>query len=421
MPDSDHASADGRAAEAARYRRVGLLLFALGWGANHFTTLLVVYRKSLGLSPSALGILFGVYALGLVPGLILAGRASDRWGRRALVLPSALLAMGASALLAFGARGFSVLLAGRFLYGLGMGSAMSPGSVWVQELSPPGAGARRATLALSAGFGLGPLVSGLMAELAPAPMVVPYLAHIIVIAIAVARVRFVPETAPRATSRGRGAVNARPGATTGPVPAPRRPDHERLRARDLAVLLEVFPAAPWAFGFAATTMAILPGLMRPLVTLPVLYTGLVILATLSVGVLVQPFVARIGRRADLVGLCAGALGIFLSAHAAAVMSPGLVFPAAMLAGTGYGLVMTGGLAEVARRVPGHVRGTAVGIYYVLTYIGFSLPFIHARVAGRAGGDARALRVTALVALGCLLVRAAVAARRSARPSRAPGS
>jgi len=419
VSDSDHGSREGRAAEAAPHRRVGLLLFALGWGANHFTTLLVVYRKSLGLSPSALGVLFGVYALGLVPGLILAGRASDRWGRRALVLPSALLAMGASGLLAFGGRGFAVLLAGRFLYGLGMGSAMSPGSVWVQELSPPGAGARRATLTLSAGFGLGPLVSGLLADLAPAPMVVPYLAHIIVIAVAVARVRVVPETAPGATSRGRGApaLAATAGATMDPARPSREPDRVRPRARDLVVLLEVFPAAPWAFGFAAATMAILPGVMRPLVSLPVIYTGFVILATLSCGVLLQPFVARIGRHADLVGLGAGALGILLSSHAAAVMSPRLVFPAAMLAGAGYGLVMTGGLVEVVRRVPGQVRGTAVGIYYVLTYIGFSLPFIHANVAGRAGGDARTLRMTALVALGSLLARAAVKARRSARPAR----
>jgi MFS family permease len=59
-------------------RRVEFLLFTAGWGANHFSTLLVVYRKDLGLSPPALGILFAAYALGLVPGLIFAGRASGR-------------------------------------------------------------------------------------------------------------------------------------------------------------------------------------------------------------------------------------------------------------------------------------------------------------------------------------------------------
>src|SRR5207237_5278194 len=91
------------------------------------------------------------------------------------------LAIAASGLLAFGNHGFAVLLAGRLLYGLAMASIMSPGSVWVQELSPSRSsaaiGARRATLALSAGFGLGPLVSGLIAELAPAPVIIPYLLH----------------------------------------------------------------------------------------------------------------------------------------------------------------------------------------------------------------------------------------------------
>lgn len=81
----------------AMNRRVELLLFMTGWGANHFSTLLVVYRKDLGLLPPALGILFGAYALGLVPGLVLAGRASDRRGRRAVVLPASLLAIAASA------------------------------------------------------------------------------------------------------------------------------------------------------------------------------------------------------------------------------------------------------------------------------------------------------------------------------------
>jgi MFS family permease len=379
---------------------VSLLLFAAGWGANHFSTLLVVYRKNLGLSPESLGILFGAYALGLVPGLLLAGRASDRWGRRALVLPFSLVAMGASALLCFGMRGFGVLLAGRLLYGIGMGSVMSPGSVWVQELSPPGLGARRATLALSAGFGLGPLVSGLIAELLPGPMVTPYLVHVAVMAVALGRVRAVSETAPRAA--------ATPGLGAAGAP----------RLADMTVLLELLPAAPWAFGFAAVTLAILPGLMRPLVAYPVIYSGLVIMTTLFVGVAVQQVVKRVGRHADLLGLGAGALAIGLGAHAAAVASPGLVFVVAGLAGVGYGFVMTSGLAEVGERVPRHARGTAVGAYYVLTYLGFALPFIHATCAGRAG-DAPTLRVTAAVAVGCLLTRAGVKLHRGTR-SPAPG-
>ena len=218
-----------------------MLLFAAGWGANHFSTLLVVYRKNLGLSPASLGILFGAYALGLVPGLLLAGRASDRWGRRALVLPFSLVAMAGSGLLCLGTRGFGVLLAGRLLYGIGMGSVMSPGSVWVQELSPPGLGARRATLALSAGFGLGPLVSGLIAELLPGPMVTPYVVHLVVMAAALGRVRIVSETSPRAAAT---AGLAPPGPSGGPP-----------RLADMAVLLELLPAAPWAFGFAAVTLA----------------------------------------------------------------------------------------------------------------------------------------------------------------------
>lgn len=380
---------------------MAVLLFAAGWGANHFSTLLVVYRKNLGLSPAALGILFGAYALGLVPGLLLAGRASDRWGRRALVLPFSLVAMAASGLLCLGTRGFPVLLVGRLLYGIGMGSVMSPGSVWVQELSPPGLGARRATLALSAGFGLGPLVSGLIAELLPGPMVTPYVVHVAVMAAALWRARVVAETAPRRVTT----VGLGPAGSTGSAP----------RLVDMTVLLELLPAAPWAFGFAAVTLAILPGLMRPLVVHPVIYSGLVIMTTLSVGVSVQPLVKRVGRQADLLGLGAGAVAIGLGAHAAAASSPGLVFVVAALAGAGYGFVMTSGLAEVGERVPRHARGTAVGAYYVLTYFGFALPFIHATCAARAG-DATTLRVTAGVAVGCLLARAGVKQRRATRSS-----
>jgi len=389
-------------------RRVELLLFTAGWGANHFSTLLVVYRRDLGLSPAALGIVFGAYALGLVPGLIFAGRASDQRGRRAIVLPAGVLAIAASGLLAFGGHGFAVLLAGRLLYGLAMGSIMSPGSVWVQELAPAqssaGVGARRATLALSAGFGLGPLVSGLIAELAPAPMIVPYLLHGALMAAALIGALPVADPA-RAGHAGAGAP-----------PPPRA----RLQAREFQVLAELLPMAPWAFGLASVTIAILPGLMRARVTHPVLYSGLVIVTTLLSGVLVQPLAKRVGPRADLLGLGLGAIGMLIGWRAVAVGSWALVFPVALLVGAGYGLIMTTGLIEVSERASRQGRGTIVGIYYVLTYLGFALPFVHATLARRLG-DASTLLAAAVTAVICLVLRAIVEGAAVTRRSRTAAS
>jgi MFS family permease len=378
------------------YRRVAFLLFSAGWGANHFSSMLIVYRRDLGLSPASLGQLFGAYALGLVPGLLLAGRASDRLGRRRLVLPAGAVAIAASFVLSFGRSGFAVLLAGRLLYGLAMGCVMSPGSVWVQELSPNELGSRRATLALSAGFGLGPLISGAVAEFAPAPLVLPYVAHIAVMALGLAAARAVPETAELGVAAA--AVGAEPGRGPG------------VGRAELSLLLRLLPSAPWAFGLPAVSMVVLPVLMRPLVARPVLYSAFMVATTLLTGVLVQPLTSRFGRRGDLLGLGLGAVGIALGAHSVAVGAPWLVFPVALLLGAGYGLIMTTGLRQVSERAPKHTRGTVVGIYYVLTYLGFALPFMHALVSQHLG-DVRTLELTATATLACLATRAVLKIRR----------
>lgn len=374
------------------HRRVAFVLFAAGWGANHFASMLIVYRAELGFTPAALGQVFGAYALGLVPGLILAGRVSDRWGRRTLVLPAGLVAIAASAVLAFGQHGFPVLLIGRLIYGLAMGCVMSPGSVWVQELSPPELGPRRATLALSAGFGLGPLVSGVVAEFAPAPLVLPYLVHATVMALGLLAVRPVPETVVLAT--GAATTSA---VTTSATPRP------GLGSRELLMLLRLVPSAPWAFGFPTISMVILPVLLRPLVSRPIVYSASLAAVTLFTGVLVQPLTSRLGRRGEWVGLGLGVLGIALGAQAVRLASPWLVYAVAPLVGAGYGLVMTTGLRHVSERSPTATRGTAVGIYYVLTYVGFALPFLHAVVADRFG-DASTLYLVAALALACLALR-----------------
>ena len=57
-------------------------LFAVAAGTNVPTPLLLVYQERLDLSAEVLTVLFGVYAAGLVPALLLAGPLSDRFGRR---------------------------------------------------------------------------------------------------------------------------------------------------------------------------------------------------------------------------------------------------------------------------------------------------------------------------------------------------
>ena len=71
------------------------MLMTTGWAANHFAALLPVLRSSQNLSASLVAGLYGLYAVGLLPGLLLGGTASDRIGRRAVAVPGALLAAAA--------------------------------------------------------------------------------------------------------------------------------------------------------------------------------------------------------------------------------------------------------------------------------------------------------------------------------------
>lgn len=73
-------------------------------GANQFSPMLIVYRHELRLSAGAVAGLFLVYALTLIPGLLIGGPASDRFGRRPVVLPFVALSPVAALLLVLGPR-----------------------------------------------------------------------------------------------------------------------------------------------------------------------------------------------------------------------------------------------------------------------------------------------------------------------------
>ena len=94
---------------------VALATFAIAWGGNEFTPLLVMYRLEDGFSALTVDLLLFAYVLGIVPALLIGGPLSDRLGRRPVMLPAPLLAAFGSLVLAAGAHSAWMLGAGRVI------------------------------------------------------------------------------------------------------------------------------------------------------------------------------------------------------------------------------------------------------------------------------------------------------------------
>ncbi|WP_278257593.1 MFS transporter [Nocardioides convexus] len=143
---------------------VAVLLFVSGWATNHFAAIIPVLRDREGLSATVLAGAFGIYALGLLPGLLGGGALSDRTGRRPLVLTGATVAAAGNLLMLCWHPVAGIYL-GRLVVGVGVGLAMSAGTAWAADLGGR-TGTTIAGTVLTAGFASGPLATGLVAEFA---------------------------------------------------------------------------------------------------------------------------------------------------------------------------------------------------------------------------------------------------------------
>ena len=372
-------------------------LVAVAWGGNEFTPLLVMYRHE-GLGSVAVNALLGAYVLGIVPALLIGGPLSDRFGRRPLMLPAPLICIAGSTLLALGPHVQVLLYAGRVLSGIALGLVMAVGTSWVKELSQPpfedstddGLGARRASLALTAGFGLGAAVAAALAQFGPAPTALPYVVNIVITLALSTLMLSVPETRPRVTAPGRLRDDLR-------VPAAR---HRRF-------LLVVLPAAPWVFGVAASAYAILPVLVAHQVPgYETAFSGLLCFIGLGCGFITQHLAKRFdtphSSRAVAVALGVTVAGMVLAVWASTTLSILATLVTTAVLGSAYGLLLVSGLMEAQRVANPDGLAGVVAVFYSLAYIGFFIPVLLATLADVftypqmfAGG--------AVIAAGCLAV------------------
>lgn len=379
-------------------------MFVVGWGANQFTPLLLVYRETDHYSQTLVTSMFAAYVLGLIPALLLSAELGGRFGHRAVLRPIMVLTALSSLLLAIGDHSPAPLFVGRVLYGVCTGAAMAPGTTWVKELSadaPIGTGARRAAIALSAGFGGGGFLVGFMAEWLPAPKVLPYVVHV-AMTLAAGLLMWnapVPETA--RTDR------------TGHARARRGSRHQALSHH---FWWRVAPMAPWVFACPAISMVILPPLIKAQISgFAVAFTGIVCGLTLGTGVLVQQPARRLEAHrpggVTVLGMLGTVVGVLLTVLTVEHHSVALVVVAAVVLGTGYGMTLVGGLTAVERSTPASELAMTNAAYYSLTYVGFVVPTVVAVLVDRWPEQDVLL---GLVALAVLSLAGGVFAQRAMR-------
>lgn len=373
--------------------RAALAMFAVGWGANQYAPLLTMYQADQGLSHNDVTAMFAIYIVGLIPALLLAGRWSDAHGRRVLMRPVLVLSLVATVLMLLGPSDPLWLYLGRFLAGVASGAAFGPGGAWIRELSadaPPGAGARRAAVAVSGGFGLSALFAGVIGEFLPAPTLIPYVPHLVLGIVATVL------------------------AWNAADPHVPRNDGSRVPLLPASVYTRRFllGVAPWAalvFGCASMSFVVLAAQIGgDAAGMPVAYAGLLAGITLGTGVLVQPAARRLASasapwRVPVAGLVAASLG--MAAGAGLVVAEDLplralvMFPVSVLLGAGYGILLVGGLVEVEFQAGPTDHAGLVAAFYVLAYVGMALPYALAGVS-RFGGPVPWI---AGISVACLLL------------------
>ncbi|QIR70481.1 MFS transporter [Kocuria sp. KD4] len=359
------------------WMRVSSALLAVAWGGNEFTPLLVMYRTVEGYEQVAVDMLLAAYVLGIVPALLIGGPLSDRHGRRALMIPAPILAMVGSILLALGAGSLVLLFVGRVFSGLALGLGMAVGTSWIKELSDRPyeehpervSGARRASLSLTAGFALGAVIAATLAQFAPLQTVLPYVINLLICLPAVLLVAGAPET--RYASAPHGSLLS---------------DLKIPATRQHRFWFVVAPSAPWVFGCAASSYAILPALMADVVgpDYGIAFSGLMCLVGLGCGFFIQPLGRHLDRdgsiRSLAVGMVAVILGMLTGVAAASTLNILVVLAASGVLGCGYGLVLVSGLQEVQRIARPDDLAGLTAVFYSLTYVGFFVPMVLALIA-----------------------------------------
>jgi MFS family permease len=356
------------------------------------TPLYVLYAQRDHLSSLVVTCVFAAYAVGVVASLFLVGHVSDWVGRRRMLLGASIVSLLAGLVFVVWTNLFALLVA-RVLTGLAVGIVTTTATAHLAELHArhrPDASARRArTVAAAAnlgGIGLGPLLSGLLAQLAPDPLLTPYLVSEALLVLAVLGLALTPETVSREASATyrmqRVAVPRQARAAFGAA---------AFGAAAVFTILGVFSAL--VPGFLAGA------LHQPSHALAGGVASVVFLASAAA----QLSSGRAGRASRLAGAAGAAVGLVMLTVATWTSQLPLFLVAAVVTGAGAGLLFKTLLATVVDIAPSENRGEVLATFFLAGYVGLAVPVVALGVLGQLLSTKVLMTVFATLAIAALAV------------------
>lgn len=363
------------------------------------TPLYVVYQEEWGFSATTLTLIFALYVFGLLGALLVFGRLSDHLGRRPVIAAAIVLEVAAMVLFVV-AGGVAALGAARVVQGVATGLAMTAMGAALVDLNPPENPALAGVVsgfAPIAGLALGALAAGALVEYGPAPTSLVYLLILAGLLAAAVLAWRMPESGAR-----------RPGALASLRPRLAVPP--RLRPR----LLALVPILIASWGLGGLYLSLGPSVAAQVFDLPNhVFGGLVVALLCGTGA-VTILRLRAWELSRALGLASVILSAGLVLTIAGLLAEAVLLAAlgTVVAGVGFGSSARGTFGTIATIALPDERGGLFAVFYVISYLAFSLPALAAGFASTEVG----LRPTAIVyaaAALALTLLAALAQRRLA--------